>query len=90
MKYFNFLVILYIFHNAAIYTDGQPILWYVWTHGSSSGDLGTKRLRRRTVDFFWQLESLPNIGRKRLLCIPLAIYMLNIFGLDLYRSYFKQ
>ena len=29
--YFNFLVILYIFYNAAIYTDGNPIPWYVWT-----------------------------------------------------------
>ena len=29
MKYFNFLVILYIFHNAPIFTDGKPILWYV-------------------------------------------------------------
>ena len=31
------------------------------------------------LNFFWQVESSPNIGQKRLLCKPLAIHMLNIF-----------
>ena len=32
---------------------------------------------------FFQVEGLTNKGQKRLLCTPLAIYMLNIFGLTL-------
>ena len=66
--YLNFLVILYIFHNAAIHTDGNPILWYVWTHRNSIGDLGTKRVRR-TVIF---LDSSLNIGQKKVIVYTLS------------------
>ena len=33
--------------------------------------------------FFLQVENSPDIGQKTLLCTPLAIYMLNIFGIQI-------
>ena len=37
------------------------------------------------LSFFWQVESSPNIDQKKVIvyiAAPLAIYILNIFGLD--------
>ena len=42
--YLNFLVIVYILHNAVIFTEGKPIIWYIWTQRSSIGDLGTNQV----------------------------------------------
>ena len=70
-KYFYFLVILYIFHNAAIYTDGKFIVWYVRVHRSSGGDLGTTQVRR-IITFFRQVESSPNTGKKKVIVFTVS------------------
>ena len=34
---------MYIFHNAAIFTDGKPIIWYIGPFGALSAIFEVKR-----------------------------------------------
>ena len=42
---------MYIFNNAAIFTNGKPIMWYIGPFGALSANLEVKKVQR-TVNFY--------------------------------------